>query len=95
MEGISEEISPAFQQREKVIVGRGPQLPDVVKMLQTIPSSLSASICIDAMDECVGVHRIKLLNSLQKNLGKVTRHGYSSLEDLLSGLRSKRALPDE
>ena len=74
MEGISEEISQAFQQQKKAIGGRGSQLPYIVKMLQTITSSLSISICIDAMDECVGVHRIKLLNSLQKNPGKVTRH---------------------
>ena len=70
MEGISEEISHAFQQQKRVIGGRGPQLPDIVKALQTITSSVSTSICIDAMDECIGVHRIKLLNSLQQILEK-------------------------
>ena len=38
MEGISEEISHAFQQQKKAIGGRGSQLLDIVKMLQTITS---------------------------------------------------------
>ena len=70
MEEISGEISQAFQQQKRVIGGRGPQLPDIVKMLQTLTSPQSTFICIDALDECVGVHRIKLLNSLQEILEK-------------------------
>ena len=38
MRGISEEISQAFQQQKRVIGGRGPQLQDIVKALQTITS---------------------------------------------------------
>ena len=46
------------------IGGRGPRLPDIVKMLQTITSSLRTFVCIDALDECAAAHRVKLLNSL-------------------------------
>ena len=51
-----------------VIGGRGPRLPDIVKMLQAITSSLRTFICIDAWDECAVAHRVKLLNSLKQIL---------------------------
>jgi len=62
MEGVPEEISRAFQEQKNVIGGRGPRLPDIVKMLQTITSSLPTFVCIDALDECATAHRVKLLN---------------------------------
>ena len=68
METIPEEISRAFQEQKRAIGGRGPRLPDIVKMLQTTTSSQRAFICIDALDECAVVHRVKLLNSLQQIL---------------------------
>ena len=68
MEKVPEEITRAFEKEKMAIGGRGPQLPDIVKMLQTITSSLRTFICIDALDECAVVHRAKLLNSLQKIL---------------------------
>ena len=70
METIPEEISEAFQDQKKVIGGRGLQLPDIVKMLQSITSSLRTFVCIDALDECVATHRVKLLNSLKQVLEK-------------------------
>ena len=70
MERIPEQVSRAFQDQKKVIGGRGPRLPDVVKMLQTITSSQRTFVCIDALDECAAVHRVKLLNSLQQILEK-------------------------
>jgi len=70
METIPEEISRAFQAQKRAIGGRGPRLPDIVKMLQAITSSLRAFICIDALDECAVVHRVKILNSLQQILEK-------------------------
>ena len=73
MEAIPEEISEAFQEQKKVIGGRGPQLPDIVKMLQTITSSLRTFVCIDALDECEAIHRVKLLNSLKQILEKSPR----------------------
>ena len=68
LERIPEEISRAFQEERNAIGGRGPRLPDIVKMLQTITSSLRTFICIDAWDECAAAHRVKLLNSLQQIL---------------------------
>ena len=62
MERIPEEISRAFQEQKKVIGGCGPQLVDLVKMLQAITSSQPTFVCIDALDECVGVQRVKVLD---------------------------------
>jgi len=67
LERIPEEISRAFQEERNSIGGRGPRLPDIVKMLQTV-TSLRTFICIDAWDECAAAHRVKLLNSLQQIL---------------------------
>jgi len=65
---IPEEIARAFEKQKKSIGGRGPQLSDIVKMLQTTTSSLRTFVCIDALDECATMHRVKLLNSLQQIL---------------------------
>ena len=70
MEVIPEEIFRAFQEQKRAIGGRGPRLPDIVKMLQAITSSLRTFICIDALDECTVVHRVKVLNSLHQILEK-------------------------
>ena len=68
MERIPEEISQGFQEQEKAIGGRGPQLVDIVKMLQDVTSSQPTFICVDALDECAGVHRARLLRSLKQIL---------------------------
>jgi len=73
MAKVPEEISRAFQEQRMAIGGRGPRLPDMVKMLQTIMSSLSTFVCIDALDECAAVHRVKLLDSLRQILEKSPR----------------------
>jgi len=65
---VLEEITLAFQRQKMAIGGRGPGLPDIVKMLQNITSSLRTFICVDALDECAPTHRVKLLNSLQQIL---------------------------
>jgi len=70
MEAVPGEILRAFQAQKRAIGGRGPRLPDIVKMLQVITSSLRTFICIDALDECAVVHRVKILNSLQQILEK-------------------------
>ena len=66
MEKVPEEITQVFQKQKMAIGGRGPRLPDIVTMLQTITSSLRTFVCIDALDECAVAHRVKLLNSLQQ-----------------------------
>ena len=68
IEKVPKEIIGAFQKQKMAIGGRGPRLPDIVKMLQTITSSLRTFVCIDALDECAVAHRAKLLNSLQQIL---------------------------
>ena len=70
MPKVPEEISRAFQEQRKAIGGRGLRLPDMVKMLQTITSELPTFVCIDALDECAAVHRVKLLDSLKQILEK-------------------------
>ena len=73
MERIPEEISRAFQEQKKVIGGCGPPLTDIVKMLQAVTSLQPTFICIDALDECVGVQRFKILDSLKQILQKSRR----------------------
>ena len=68
MDRVPEEITRAFQEQRMAIGGRGPRLPDIVKMLQTITSTLRTFTCIDAWDECAVAHRVKLLNSLKQIL---------------------------
>ena len=70
METIPEDISRAFQEQKRAIGGRGPQLLDIVKMLQAITSSQPTFICIDALDECAAVHRVKIFDSLKQILEK-------------------------
>jgi len=68
MERIPEEISRVLEDRKRTIGGCRPQLDDLVKMLQTIASSRPTFICIDALDECAGVERFRLLDSLKEIL---------------------------
>jgi len=68
MERIPEEISRTFQEQKKAIGGRAPQLVDIVKMLQAITSLQHTFMCIDALDECAGVQRVRLLDSLKQIL---------------------------
>ena len=70
MDRIPEEISRAFQEQKKAIGGCGPQLADIVKMLQAIASAQPTFICIDALDECAGVQRLRVLDSLKNILEK-------------------------
>ena len=70
LEKIPEEISGVFQEQKKAVGGRGLLLRDIVKMLQAITSSLPTFVCIDALDECAAVHRVKLLDSLKQILEK-------------------------
>ena len=73
MEKIPEEISRAFQEQKKTISGFRPHLRDVVKMLQLITSEQQTFMCIDALDECAGVQRFKLIDSLNKIIEKSPR----------------------
>jgi len=63
-------ISQAYEDQKKVIGGRGPQLSDIAKLLQTTSSERLTFICIDAMDECAPEHLVKILDSLDQVLQK-------------------------
>ena len=65
---IPGEMVEAYEDQKNSIGGRRPRLPNIVKMLQTTSSTKHTFICIDALDECVPGHRIKLLDSLNKIL---------------------------
>ena len=67
LEEIPEEILRAYRDLN-IIGGRGPQLADIVKMLQATASRKPTFICIDAIDECVAGYRAKILGSLNQIL---------------------------
>ena len=68
LEEVPGEIAQAYEKQEKVIGGRGPQLADLVKMLQIASSRRQTFVCLDALDECVPGNRVKLLDSLNRIL---------------------------
>ena len=64
LQEIPEEISEAYRDRKNAIGGQGPQISDILKMLQTTSARRRAFICIDAVDECAIEHQVMLLDSL-------------------------------
>ena len=68
LDEIPEEISKAYEERKNAIGGQGPQISNILKMLQTISSRRRSFICIDALDECATEERAKLLDSLDQLL---------------------------
>jgi len=62
------EIAQAYHNQKQVMDGRGPQLADIVNMLQNTVSIKPTFICIDALDECVTGYRVKILASLDQIL---------------------------
>ena len=68
MENIPEDIARAFQQQKRTMGGRRPQLANLVTMLKAIASARPTFMCIDALDECAGVERFRLLDSLKEVL---------------------------
>ena len=61
---IPEEILEAYEDRKNAIGGQGPQISDILKMLQITSTRKHAFICVDAVDECAIEHQAKLLDSL-------------------------------
>ena len=64
LQEIPEEISEAYRDRKNAIGGQGPQISNILKMLQTTSARKRTFICIDALDECATEHQIMLLDSL-------------------------------
>ena len=56
LEEIPEEISKAYNDRKNAIGGQGPQISDILNMLQATTSGKRVFICIDALDECATEH---------------------------------------
>ena len=67
---VPEEMAQAYKEQKNSIGGRRPQHTDIVKMLQAATYKKRTFICLDALDECVPEHRVKLLNSLNKIIQK-------------------------
>ena len=70
MERIPQEIWRALLDQKKAIGGRRPRLVDIMKMLQLVTPLQPTFMCIDALDECAEVQRVKLLDSLKQILEK-------------------------
>ena len=68
LEEVPGEIAQAYENQKQVIDGRGPQLANIVKMLQNTVSMKHTFICIDALDECVAGYRVQILDSLNQIL---------------------------
>ena len=64
LQEIPKEILGAYEDRKNGIGGQGPQISDILKMLQITSTRKRAFICIDAIDECPIEHQVKLLDSL-------------------------------
>ena len=71
LEEVPREIAQAYEEHKRFIGGRRLQHTDIVKMLQATTSKKRTFICIDALEECMPGHRVKLLNSLNQILQKV------------------------
>jgi len=67
-EEIPEEITRAYKDQKNAIGGRGLRLSDIVRMISIASSKNHTFICIDALDECVAGHWVKLLDSLNQIL---------------------------
>jgi len=63
LDRIPGEIVRAYEDQKRVIGGRR-QPSDVVRMLQAISYQKLTFIRIDALDECVARHQVKILGSL-------------------------------
>ena len=70
LEEVPGEVVQAYEDQKNCIGGRRPQHTDIVKMLQTTSSKKLTFICVDALDECMPEHRVKLLDSLNQILQK-------------------------
>jgi len=68
LDEVPVEVVRAYGDQKRFIGGRRSRLPDLVRMLQAASSERRTFICIDALDECVGGHQVKLLSSLNQIL---------------------------
>ena len=63
---IPQDVCEAFQKGKREFGGRGPLLPELMRMLRTVIASLpQVFMCIDALDECLPKYLPELLESLR------------------------------
>jgi len=74
---ISEKIVQVFMDRNRFIGGRGLQLSQILEFLEMASSLQRTFLCIDAMDRCVAVHRLKIISSLRRVLQNSPRPDHS------------------
>ena len=65
---IPEKIVQVFKDQKRFIGGRGLQLSQILELLEVASSLQRTFLCIDALDECVAVHRLKIIGSLRRVL---------------------------
>ena len=70
MDVVPGEILRGLHEQRNSFPGPVSQLVNIVQMLQLITSSQPVFLCIDALDECVGVELAKVLESLKQILEK-------------------------
>ena len=64
--GMPKELRDTFQKGKMEFGGRGPRLPDLMRMLKIAIASLPrVCICIDALDECLPKYLPEFLESLR------------------------------
>jgi len=68
LDAIPVEVAQIFQGQKRVIGGRKPHLPDIVKMCAAVSSLQRTFICADALDECVPKHQLEVLGALRQIL---------------------------
>ena len=94
MEVVPEEILRGLREHKNALCGTTLRLVEIVQILQLITSSQPTFICIDGLDECVGIQLARLLESLKQILEKSpgTRifvtgrpHIRSAIEEHLAG----------
>jgi len=74
---IPEKIVQAFKDQKRFPGGRRLQLSQILELLEIASSLQRTFLCIDALDECVAVHRLKILNSLRQVLQNLRAPDYS------------------
>ena len=63
---MQEDVQNTFRRARVEFDGRGPQLPDVIRMAKQVIDTLpQVFICIDALDVCLPKHLLELLRSLK------------------------------
>ena len=67
-ESIPGAIVQEFRSQKKLIGGRRPNISGILKMFQTITTTVPTFVCIDAIDECAPEHRVVVLDSLAQIL---------------------------